>query len=351
MALEGSIEEFGLADILQLIYFQKKTGLLTIDGRLGRIKVSFHEGKVVAAESKRRSEDNRLGKILVKKALLSEEKLKEVLDGQKASGEKLGTALVKSGLVSKEAIQEIIVNQITEIIVQLFSWKKGTYEFRPQKIQLDKDLEISVDTQHLLMDGVRIVDEWAVIEGKFTLDTVFQKTGKRGIELTEEEKEILEYIDGDSDVSTVIEVSGEEDFQVSKILVALLEKKALKVAEQKAFVVEKKPQRKGWGVQIHILPIIINFIILISFIVSLSPLFILKQDTRIITAVKDIRKIGLALEIEKFSKGVYPPTLKSIDPAGADPWGEEYIYRANVSGYVLKSNGPDGIPDTPDDIY
>jgi hypothetical protein len=30
MALEGLLQEFGLADILQLIYFQKKTGVLNI---------------------------------------------------------------------------------------------------------------------------------------------------------------------------------------------------------------------------------------------------------------------------------------------------------------------------------
>ena len=34
MALEGSLREFGLADILQLLYFQRKTGVLVLEGRM-----------------------------------------------------------------------------------------------------------------------------------------------------------------------------------------------------------------------------------------------------------------------------------------------------------------------------
>jgi len=36
MALEGSLKDFGLADILQLIYFQRKTGVLVLDGKQTR---------------------------------------------------------------------------------------------------------------------------------------------------------------------------------------------------------------------------------------------------------------------------------------------------------------------------
>ena len=32
-----------------------------------------------------------------------------------------------------------------------------------------------LDTQHVLMEGLRIVDEWSLIEGKLTPDTIFEK--------------------------------------------------------------------------------------------------------------------------------------------------------------------------------
>ena len=75
MALEGSLRDFGLADILQLIFFQRKTGVLTIEGKMDKVRLLFIEGNITGAESKRRLEANRLGKVLVKKGFLEEKDL------------------------------------------------------------------------------------------------------------------------------------------------------------------------------------------------------------------------------------------------------------------------------------
>ncbi len=56
MALEGFLQEFGLADILQLIYFQRKTGILNIKGKLDSIELSFINGNIAGLKSQRRSE-------------------------------------------------------------------------------------------------------------------------------------------------------------------------------------------------------------------------------------------------------------------------------------------------------
>ncbi|RPJ04296.1 MAG: DUF4388 domain-containing protein, partial [Deltaproteobacteria bacterium] len=172
VALEGSLRDFGFADILQLIFFQRKTGVLTIEGRMDKVKLNFIDGNIVGAESKRRMEANRLGKILVKKGLLGEETLQGLLREQKSTNAKLGNLLVRRDLVDKEQVEEILVGQIRETVVQIFNWKEGAYEFTPQAVPADKDVPVSIDTQHLLMEGLRIVDEWTLIEGKITLDVV-----------------------------------------------------------------------------------------------------------------------------------------------------------------------------------
>lgn len=347
MGLEGSIEEFGLADILQLLYFQKKTGVLTVESRLGRVKIYFHNGDIVGAESKHRLEEKRLGRILVKKGLLTEEDLKQVLSKQRSSGEKFGNVLIKATGITKEQVKDVIVNQLTETIVQLFNWKKGSYEFKPHKVVLDRDLEITVDTQHLLMDGLRIVDEWSVIEGRVTLDAVFRKKEAKGVDLTAEESEIMNHIDGETDVSSIVEISGEEDRDVSRILVSLLDKGVIQAVEEKAYVAESASTRKERSFNIPVLAIITNLLIILSFIVSVGPLLLAKVDARILWAERDLRKVRLAVEREKFETGAYP---RSLGPA-KDPWGRAFVYRLTPAGYELKSPGPDGIIDTPDDVF
>ncbi len=349
MALEGSLKDFGLADILQLIFFQRKTGVLNLDGRIDKIRLSFIEGYIVGAESKKRTEENRLGKVLIKKGLLTEEELQALLDEQQQSNLKLGNFLVKNKIVKKEDIEEILVSQIKETIIQIFNWKEGTYEFTPQAIPVDQGVPISIDTQHLLMEGLRIVDEWTLIEGKITIDTIFVKKPYDVSDLTEEEREILLLVDGDNDVSTIIDISGKDDFTVSKTLVSLIEKGAIEAKEAAPVVTDLYPaEGKKPSVQYQCLP---AFAIAAAVIISILSVFFQSGDVlkrfRTSQAIDELR---FRVAAYKFEKGFYPDALQTIAKK-TDPWGNPYVFRANDYSFLILSSGPDGKEGTEDDIY
>ena len=349
MALEGSLKDFGLADILQLIFFQRKTGVLTIESRMDKIRLLFIEGHITGAESKRRIEANRLGKVLVKKEILREEQLQGLLDEQRSTNIKLGNLLVRKGLVTKEELEEILTGQIKETIIQVFAWKDGTYEFTPQAVPADKDIPISIDTQHLLMEGLRIVDEWTLIEGKVTLDTVFSKISGHTAELTAEEEDILSLVDGDNDVSTVIDLSGRDDFEVSKTLVSLLEKHAIELTTAAPVVGEipiaapKKPSPSY-----RLTPV---FAVVLALLVSLSSVFLDgSQMFKKLRAAETIDDFRFEIKVYKFEHGSYPEKLDVISRK-ADPWGNPYFYTQNNYAFIVLSPGPDGVQGTSDDIY
>jgi hypothetical protein len=348
MALEGSLRDFGLADILQLIYFQRKTGVLMLDGRMDRIRLLFIEGNIVGAESRRRIEANRLGKVLVKKGLMEEKDLQSVLEEQRGSSVKLGNILVKRGIVDKEHILEILTGQIKETVVQIFGWKQGTYEFTPQAVPVDKELPISIDTQHLLMEGLRIVDEWSLIGGKLTLDTVFTRKPGDITGLTEEEEDVLSLVDGENDVSTIIDITAKDDFVVSKTLVSLMEKG---VIEQKvvAPVVEAAPvEVKKPVLSYRYIPVIA---IVVSFLLSLFPVFLGTDNIfRSFSTSEAISDLRFKIETYKFEHGSYPETLDVISRR-LDSWGNPYVYMENGYTFIVLSKGADGKEGTKDDIY
>ncbi len=349
MALEGSLRDFGLADILQLIFFQRKTGVLTLDGKLDKVRLLFIEGNISVAESKRRIEANRLGKVLVKKGLLKEEELQAVLDEQRSSNVRVGNILVKRGIVRKEDIEEIIIGQIKETVIKIFSWKDGSYEFTPQAVPIDKDIPISIDTQHLLMEGLRIVDEWTLIEGKITLDTVFRKKAEDVTELTEEEKDILLLVDGENDVSTIIDISGRDDFPVSKTLVSLIEKGIIEQKEVLPVIAEVPViETKKAIFSYRFLPLLA---ISAAFLFSLFSIFLDSGYTykrfRASEAIDDLR---FKIEAYKFEYGSYPETLDLISKR-LDPWRKPYIYKNNNYSFIVLSTGADGKEGTSDDIY
>ncbi len=349
MALEGSLSDFGLADILQLIYFQRKTGVLTLEGGMEKVRLFFIEGNICSAESKRRLDDSRLGKVLVKKGLITETDLQAGLEEQRKTHTKLGNALMRMKLVEKEVLAEILGSQITETVIQLFGWKQGTYEFAAQGISQDRDFPFTLDTQHLLMDGLRLVDEWSVIKEKLSLDTVFARTGADGGALKEEEAEIYRYVDGDNDVSTIIDLSGNDNFQVSKTLIALLDGGFIEAAERVpvAAAVAETPPRKASPFMAY-LPIAA---IALSVVVSLGSMAARHQNIfkefRVAGSIEDLRN---RIEMYRFEHAAYPQSLELFS-AGKDPWGRAFVYRVSATGFSLFSAGPDGKEGTADDIY
>jgi len=349
LALEGSLRDFGLADILQLIFFQRKTGVLTLEGRLDKVRLLFIEGNIAGAESKRRIEANRLGKVLVKKGLLSEEDLQTALDEQRTSNVKFGNILVKRGIVKQEDIEEIITGQIKETVIQIFGWKEGSYEFTPQAVPVDKDIPISIDTQHLLMEGLRLVDEWTLIEGKVTLDAVFSKKTEEIEGLTDEEREILSLVDGENDVSTIIDISGKDDFSISKALLSLIEKGAIEPKEVLPVVTEAPlTEKKKRAFSYRFLPL---SAVVIAFLVSFFTIFFASdQMIERLKASEAVDNLRFKIEGYKFEHGTYPESLDMISRR-VDPWGRPYIYVQNNYTFMVLSVGPDGREGTSDDIY
>lgn len=348
MALEGILQEFGLADILQLIYFQRKTGILNIEGKMDRVRLDFINGNIVNMESRRRIESNRLGKILIKKGLIDQKDLETAMEMQKAEGIKIGTIFIKHGLLSKETLAGIIKEQIIESIVQIFAWKEGKYEFIPQEVHVEEELSISLDTQHVLMDGLRIVDEWSLVEGKLDLNTIYKRArSPEPNELVGIEEEVFSLIDGDSDVSTVINISYAGDFETSKALISLEEKGIIEPLvvqplEKKKIVAARRPGRPFYPVIFGVI-----FIILAVLFKGDVDAFKIFKDTRNILKMEELRE---NIDIYKAVNGRYPQSLEVITDK-KDPWDKPYIFRVTEEGFTLFSAGRDGIEGTDDDVY
>ncbi len=349
MALEGSLKEFGLADILQLLYYQRKTGVLNLEGRLDKVRLLFHEGKIVLAESKRRADEQRLGKILIKKGVLKEQDFIDAMKEQKTAGGKLGHSLIKKGLVTKEQIQEILSAQITETVTHLLTWKEGRYEFKPQGVPLDREIPLSLDTQHLLMEGLRIVDEWSVIEGRISLDSVFVKTGATTGGLSREEEEVLDSVDGQNDVSAIADLTGIDNIHVSKTLLGLLDRGLVAPKTEEVPAPEAVAKAPALPVRKKVSIVFIAIPILVALVFSVLTVPMLQVDFRWYNASKKIDDLSRRIDVYRYEKGVYPPALGDITRE-MDPWGAPYVYTALENGFTLFSAGPDRAPGTKDDI-
>ena len=165
MALRGTLQDFSLADIFQLIGIQKKTGVLTLKNDKETCTVSFVDGSVVGADSTARRLEDRLGSVLVKSGRISEAHLKEALKIQGSTLNRLGSILVQSHFIDAKALSEALQVQISQMIYRLFRWTAGEYNFsQEEKVEYDRDLVSPMSAESILMEGARILDEWPMIE-------------------------------------------------------------------------------------------------------------------------------------------------------------------------------------------
>ncbi len=170
MALKGTLKDFGIADIFQLIGQQGKTGILHLTERESEVHVSFKDGCVVRTESATRKRKELIGDMLLRAGYITEEQLSTALEEQKRTLKRLGDLLVTKGIIEVEALKQMAHLQTTETLYRLFSWKNGRYEFEAAGVEVDANNITPIPSDSVLMEAFRRIDEWPLIRRRISHD-------------------------------------------------------------------------------------------------------------------------------------------------------------------------------------
>ncbi len=258
MALKGTLKDFGIADIFQLIAQQQKVGVLHLVEGEQEVHVSFRDGNVVRAESALRKKRELLGDMLVRAGIITRHQLEEALEEQKRTLKRLGDILVASGAVTRQALRETTQLQTTETLYRLFVWKSGTYEFEVKEVELDPEGLPPVRSESVLMEGFRRVDEWPLIRKKISSTAMtFERlrplpegavegSDGGGAALGPNELMSFRLADPGCDVQFIVDRSRLGEFEASKALLNLVNQGYLKtVAPPVVAGSEPEPERRA----------------------------------------------------------------------------------------------------------
>jgi hypothetical protein len=169
VALKGKLEDMPVVDVLQFIYASRRSGTLHLESRDRRGFVVFRDGNIAQASTN--AAENNLGNILITKGLIEEGNLARAVEGQREQykGMPLGRILVETGLLSEEEVKAAVMEQIEGAVRDFVLWLDGDFVFelgdrgRPLDgvaVPLEGILPgVNVDTQHLLLECIRIFDE------------------------------------------------------------------------------------------------------------------------------------------------------------------------------------------------
>ncbi len=324
MALKGTLKDFSLADIFQLISIQKKTGILSLQRDEEEVDVFFEEGMIVGAELKKGKADYLLGKLLVRIGAITEEELEIALEIQKNTMKRLGQILIEKNFISPEDLKDALRKRVLEIVYSLFRWRRGSYHFKPlTSVDYDKENFEPLSTESVLMEGLRMIDEWPIIERKLNKpELVFRKTGKSEPEKKEDidaflvEDEFLEskqsslpyemsyvlgLVDGLSSLSEIVEKSKLIEFYTYRALYDLLEQGYIEPTIISSPSLPDYSERKKAEIKsekVVLAAIILGIIFVITFLSSFSspvnefmPSYSTFKDSEFVNLNEEITKI------------------------------------------------------------
>jgi CheY-like chemotaxis protein len=236
-ALQGNLRVVPMAEVLGLLSAQRQWGLLTVTrGDSARIEIVFKAGKIELALASGLPDEFLLGRYLVEASTLSRQDLDLFLDGRAPTGKPLGEQLLKMNYVDDGELKEALRKQTQERLYELLRWPEGRFTFVATHSlpPLAGEAALNLDVDGLLMEGIRRVDEWHLIEREIDdFDAVFlrneeavQNVGRA--RLTRDELVVLELVNGKNTVKEIVRQSRMASFDVSKMLFRLLSIKVVR---------------------------------------------------------------------------------------------------------------------------
>lgn len=237
MAIKGSLKEASLADVCQLLALGLKTGCLSITDKSRFGQIYFDKGRITYARVVNRRD--RIGDLLVRDGLLSQDQLNAALEYQNEHPDKrLGEVLVSREFISQKDLQLYVRIQIEEAIYHLFTWARGNFFFEADEVP-EADILLSISPDSLLLEAARRVDEWSQIEKKIpSLDLIFEVEIERlqqsELELNSEQQTIASLFDGTRSVQDVADELSMDEFDVGRTLYGLIQAGYAHRGEKKA---------------------------------------------------------------------------------------------------------------------
>jgi hypothetical protein len=232
VALHGNLSDFGIAEVFQLIGQQRKTGLLEISGEAHDVRLAFDDGAVVWAAPVGKSEFSVLGDRLVRCGLITRPALEELIRESASSARPLPSLLVSSGEVQEHDLEEISELLSRETIFEVMRWTGGSFHFTAQPIHHDVAPEKLLAAEQILMDGLRMLDEWGTFKDLVPSDdTVFMRAERLDVYRqrvnasdslrSSEAEQIYRLVDGRLPVLRIIDLSRLGTFEATRLLAEL----------------------------------------------------------------------------------------------------------------------------------
>jgi hypothetical protein len=217
--LAGDLSGFPIVDFVAFIHQSRVTGVLTVASDGAERAITFKDGEVRSAESSAHGE--RLGEVAVRLGLATEPQLAAV----QASGQAIGRALVAKGVLTPNDLWKCVHEQVGEVFHAILLAREGIFFLLDEEHAERTGAALTVNTQALLMDGIRRIDEMSLFRARIPGPnvTLRRREPRRPVPLNATEQQLLSQVDGRRTVAELAAAAHLNEFDATKTLYHLAE--------------------------------------------------------------------------------------------------------------------------------
>ena len=217
--LQGRLGNFLISDLLQMIQLSGKTGTLALLQGWNQRTITFEQGRItyVASGSRLPSQFD----LLVRTGRLTRHQVEAFRQRRPGkTDEDMIEELIARKLLDRAAIDRCNEQLLESAIYTLFLWRNCAFTFKAGEISKTNGVAVSVDGNHLIIEGTRRVDEWVEISP--VVPSVFMIFRQRPhlIERTVPEnlRKVFECVNGERDVTGIARATGISQFDAARAL-------------------------------------------------------------------------------------------------------------------------------------
>src|SRR4051794_4831220 len=229
MRLEGTLDAFGLPDILQLLAFTRKTGALQLSAAPAAGVVRVREGAISGASSDVTRQV--LARRVVGAGLVGDDALQAAVRAAASGTTGVVAALLADGALSIEQVLPLATEQTVDAVGELLRWTGGEFSFVVDEPDPEA-LPLQLSVEDVVAEGQRRLAVWAELTTVIpSLDVALTLAvaPAEDPQCSREEWGLLALVDGARTVREIVALLGRSEFAVTRSLAALVSRGLLVV--------------------------------------------------------------------------------------------------------------------------
>lgn len=250
MELNGTLHEYLLADVFQLLAQQKATGRLEVRSGQSIGFMVLQSGMIIAAQEREDGLVSKLTSALRQFRRMPEKDLLKLISLTGNNPARFCAELINKKFISPEELSTLARTTLEDLACNLFTWSQGSYKF--DSIDTVKQWAVqgvSLPADAVVMEAMRRDDEGKRLFGKLTPDIVLVPTGrehtlgglpKNVLEMFKSpDAYLLSQIDGLTSISGLVQLSCLTSYRIKESLYRL----------QQAGLVTPLPEKLSQSIQ------------------------------------------------------------------------------------------------------